>query len=224
MTKNTLFLLVAVILVLIACKKDESIDFHKEYFGLETGRYVIYNVLEIKHDTDLSIQHDTLQYQLKTVWEGGYVDNEGRTASEFRRYKRDTPNDAWALTDIWTGIFDVNRAEMIEENQRKVKLVFAPTLSKEWDENGYNNLGEMNCYYSNVHADTTINGTLFDSTVFVEQENFNSLIDTTRRFEIYAKHIGLIYKFEKDNDYFFGDPEPQEGTELYYEYVEHGFQ
>lgn len=224
MTKTSFFWIGSLLLILGACKKDDAPDFHREYFGLETGRYVIYNVTEITHDTDLSPAHDTVTYQLMTVWEAEYIDNEGRTASEYRRYTRNTPADSWVLADIWTGIFDVNRAELVEENQRKVKLVFAPTLSKEWDENAYNTLGEMNCYYQNVHVDTSINGTLFDSTVFVDQERFYSLIDTVRRYEIYGKHIGMLSKYEKNNKYDFGDPEPQKGTERYYEYVEHGYQ
>ena len=64
----------------------------------------------------------------------------------------------------------------------------------------------------------------FDSVVVVDQEEFTSLIDTVRMFEVYAKHVGLIRKYEKNNIYDFADPEPQEGREVYYDYVEHGFQ
>lgn len=191
---------------------------------MEAGRFVIYDVTEITHDTDLAVEHDTVTYQLKTVWEGKYIDNEGRTTSIFRRYKRDTPTDDWVLYDLWTGVYDGIRGELIEENQRVVKLVFAPTLSKEWDANAYNNLGELNCFYSDVHVDTTINGVSFDSCVVVDQDNFSSLIDTIRKFEVYAKHVGLIRKFHKDNVYDFGNPVPQKGTEIYYNYVSHGYE
>lgn len=223
MTKRFLFYS-TLILALASCKKQTAPDFHYEYFGLETGRYVIYDVTEIAHDTQLAIEHDTVQYQLKTVWAGEYIDNEGRTASEFRRYKRDTPSDDWVLSDIWTGIYDGIRGELVEENQRVVKLVFAPTFSKEWDANAYNTLGELDCYYSSIHVDNTVGGINFDSTVVVEQADYGSLIDTLRMYEIYAKHVGLIEKFQKDLKYNFGDPEPKFGTEVYYEYVSHGFE
>ncbi len=224
MTKKAFIGILTLSFVLFGCKKQTAPNFHKEYFGLETGRYVIYNVTEITHDTALNPAHDTTTYQLMTVWEAEYIDNEGRSASEFRRYKRDTENDPWVLSDIWTGIIDGIRGELIEENQRVVKLVFAPTLNKEWDINGYNTMPEMNAYYSDVHIDTTINGIEFDSTVVVDQQRFYSLIDTVRSFEVYAKHVGLIRKFEKNNQYNFSDPEPQTGREVYYEYVEHGYQ
>lgn len=225
MTKKSILGILLLVTVLFSCKKQDAAPlFHREYFGLETGRYVIYNVTEITHDTALNPAHDTVNYQLMTVWEAEYIDNEGRSASEYRRYKRNTPSDAWVLSDIWTGIYDANRAELVEENQRLVKLVFAPTLDKDWDINAYNTMDEMNAYYPEVHVDTTINGVLFDSTVVVNQNEFTSLIDTVRLFEVYAKNVGLIHKFEKNNVYDFGDSEPQEGREVYYDYVEHGFQ
>lgn len=224
MAKKSLIGTLALLMLLVGCKKQTTPNFHKDYFGLETGRYVIYNVTEITHDTALNPAHDTISYQLKTVWEGEYIDNEGRSASEFRRYKRATANDPWVLADIWTGIIDGIRAELIEENQRVVKLVFAPTLSKEWDVNAYNTMPEMNAYYSDVHIDTTINGVSFDSIVVVDQDRFYSLIDTVRLFEVYAKGVGLIRKFEKNNQYNFSDIEPQKGREVYYEYLEHGYE
>jgi hypothetical protein len=224
MTKTAFIGFLSLTAILFSCKKEGQPNFHREYFGLETGRYVMYKVTEISHDTALLPAHDTVTYQLMTVWEAEYIDNEGRSASEFRRYKRDNASDPWMISDIWTGIHDGIRAELIEENQRIVKLVFAPTLSKEWDANAYNTFPEKSTYYANVHVDTTINGILFDSTIFVDQERFYSLIDTVRRFEVYAKHVGLINKFEKNNIYDFGDPEPKKGNEVYYEYLEHGYQ
>lgn len=219
-----LLLFSAFFLILASCKKQSQPNFHREYFGLQTGRYIIYDVIEITHDTELTVEHDTVRYQLKTVWAGEYLDNEGRTGSEFRRYKRETSADPWELVDIWTGIYDGIRAELIEENQRVIKLVFAPTLAKEWNANAYNALGDQESYYSDVHIDTTINGVFFDSIVVVQQEEFLSFIDTTFKYEVYGKHVGLLYKHAKDNDYFFGNPEPQKGTEVYYHYVSHGFE
>lgn len=222
---HKLFSGIFLVLILIGCKKKDAPDFHLEYFGMETGRYVIYDVEEITHDSALAVPHDTVRYQLKTVWEGEYIDNEGRTASIFRRYKRNNASDPWEIADIWTGVYDGIRGELIEENQRVVKLVFAPSFSKSWDANAYNNKGELDCYYSKIHFDTIIGGVAFDSTVIVEQGNSTpSLIDTLRAYEIYGKNVGLLYKHFKDNDYNFGDPVPKYGREVYYNYVSHGFE
>lgn len=207
----------------VACKKTPVPNFHREYFGLTEGRYVIYNVTDILHDEALG-KHETLSYQLKTVWMDTIIDNEGRIAREFHRFKRATPSDPWQISDVWTGIIDGIRGELIEENQRKVKLVFAPTLLKGWDANAYTMLGEQECYYRNIHKDTIINGIELDSTLVVEQGDYVSFIDTLRSYEVYAKHIGLVYKHHKDCHYDFFKPIPLEGTESYYQFVSAGYE
>ena len=216
-------LLVVLITLSTGCKKEPLPLFHREYFGLSEGKYVIYDVMEITHDQAL-LQHDTVNYQLKTIWGEIYIDNEGREAREFLRYTRQSSSDVWVLKDLWTGIIDGIRAELTEENQRTVKLVFAPTLSKEWDANAYNPSAELECYYRDIHADTVINSTKIDSTLVVEQDDFVSLIDTVRMYEMYAKDIGLVYKHFKDNHYQFSSSEVVNGRELYYEYVSSGIE
>ena len=218
------FILIAIIGFSVqACKKNPAPQFHFEYFGLEEGRYVIYDVVEINHDSALNM-HDTLLYQLKTYWGDTIIDNEGRIAREFYRYKRNSDADPWVVSDVWTGIYDGIRGELVEENQRVVKLVFSPTLNKQWDANAYNIYGELDCYYRDIHQDTTINGVLIDSSLVVEQDDFVSLIDTVRKYEMYGKHIGLVYKYYKDNHYQFSSSEVINGKEIYYTYLSHGFE
>lgn len=221
--KSRILLLLILTLVFVACKKQKPVNFHFGYFGLEPGRYVVYDVMEINHDQALA-QHDTVYYQLKTVWGDTVIDNEGRIAREFLRYTRPNASSNWQITDVWTGIIDGIRAELVEENQRVVKLVFSPSISKSWDANNYNMLGEMLCYYTDIHDDYTINGQEFDSTLIVEQADFTSLIDTVRKYEVYRKGTGLIRKYLKDNHYQFGSPEVNKGTELYMNFITSGFE
>lgn len=210
----------------LSCDKNPVPEFHHDYFGMEEGRFVIYDVIEIFHDDNLN-QHDTAVYQLKTYWADTFIDNEGRTAREFKRFVRSTENDPWVLQDIWTGLIDGIRAELIEENQRVVKLVFAPTLNKEWDANAYNSLPEQNCFYRDIHGDTIIDNTVFDPTLVVEQEQFNSLIDSVHRYDMYAKGVGLIYKYERDLHYQLNSQSQfylKNGSERYYRFVSTGIE
>lgn len=214
----------ALITVLIGCKKTTPPNFHYEYFGYEEGRYVIYDVVEITHDKNLN-QHDTLVYQLKTKWGEPYFDNENREGKEFLRFIRSAPSDPWVLTDKWYGLYDGIRAELIEENQRRVKLVFAPTYSKTWKINAPNMDEEIECYYRDIHGDTTINGVYLDSTLVVETDLSSNAIYEKRAFDMYATNIGLVYKYYKNNRYFnFGDTEVGEGYELYYSFVSSGIE
>jgi hypothetical protein len=216
-------LIISLPVVLNSCKKSQPPQFHYEYFGLEPGRYIIYNVSEITHNKDLGI-HDTLNYQLKTLWGDTIMDNEGRIAREFLRYTRTNSGEPWVLQDVWSGLIDGIRAELIEENQRTVKLVFAPTLSKSWDANAYNMFDPLDCYYRDIHIDTLISGVNLDSTLVVEQEDYTSLIDTVRKYEVYAKHIGLVRKYFRDNAYQFGSAEVVLGRELFYDFIQTGIE
>jgi hypothetical protein len=228
--KNYQLLHVICSLILLAgCKKNPDPDFHFDYFGLEEGRYVVYDVVDITHNYGDQIPHDTSVYQLKTYWAGEYIDDQGRTAREFWRYTRDSITGAWEFKDIWTGIIDGIRAELIEENQRRVKLVFAPTLQKLWDANAYNMQPELGCYYRNIHQDTIVNGVYFESTIVVEQESNipNSIIDTLRMYETYAKGVGLVSKYSKDIHFQYDSLVGwylDKGNELYYNYVTTGFE
>jgi hypothetical protein len=198
---------------------------------MEPGRFVIYDVVEITHDKALE-KHDTILYQLKTIWGEPYHDNQGRDGFEFIRYRRENNSGNWEFSDKWHGLIDGARAELVVENQRKVKLYFAPSLFKNWDENAQNLLGEENKYYRKVHFDTLINGIPMDSTVIVESELNQSAIDSLRSYEVYAKQIGLVYKHLKDNHHQLlapnsnggiqVDPEVNLGRELYMTYVSSG--
>lgn len=207
----------------VGCKKTDDPVFHYEYFGYNAGRYVVYDVLDITHSTEAVIEHDTSRYQMKTVWGDPYIDNEGREGREFIRYFRNTSSDSWNLVDVYYGLYDGIRGEIVEENQRRVKLVFAPTASKEWDANAYNMESALDCYYDEIHQSYSDNGLAFDSTLIVEQADEASLIDTLRMYEVYAKNVGLIYKHSKNNDYQF-QALPQNGREFYQTYVTHGFE
>lgn len=217
-----LYLFLTSVLLLIACHQDPAPEFHFDYFGLQEGLYVIYDVQEITHDKAIGV-HETLNYQLRTVWGDTVIDNEGREAREFLRYKRATASDDWQLEDVWTGIISGIRAELTEENQRVVKLVFAPTLSKSWDANAFNTYDPLECYYREIHKDTVINGVTLDPTVTVEQNTYTTLIDSVRMYEVYAKPVGLVYKHYRDNHYQFGSSEVNKGKELYYRFVSTGF-
>gem|GEM_PF-178395 len=218
-----IFALIALLAMTNSCKKKEAPNFHFEYMGLSEGRYVIYDVVDITHDIGATIPHDTLIYQLKTHWGETYVDNEGRNSRKFRRYTRNTPADAWALKDTWYGLIDGIRGELVEENQRVVKLVFSPTQQKEWDANAYNTFAPLGCYYDDIHKSKTIGGVNYDSTVVVEQADEQNAILKIRKYEVYAKNIGLISKFYMDND-FQQSSIPENGVELYYTIVSYGFE
>ena len=187
-----------IVLIIVGCKKENSgPNFHYDYYPVSEGRFVTYSVREIIIDDQL-LQDDTLNYFIKTVIGDTITDNEGRIARRFERYFRDSVNHPWVLQDIWTTIIADGRAELVEENQRTIKLVFSPSKFKEWNCNTYSTLDPLDCYYRDIHKPASINGFSFDSTVTVEQEDFISVVDYRRKYEQYAKGVGMYYKHYKD--------------------------
>ena len=117
----------------------------------------------------------------------------------------------------------MNKAELIEENQRIIKLVFAPTTDKFWNANAYNTYDELNCYYEEIHNPYTVNSQVFDSTVTVEQDDELNLIEYRRKYEVYANEIGMIKKHYRDlkiNNFDITDI--TQGQELFMEVVSFG--
>lgn len=191
----------AILTLLLSCGKDNSqpIDFHYNYFPLEQGRYAIYFVHEEKVDPGGgAVNNYEIDYFIKTKIGDTLIDNSGRVVRKFERYVSDSATGPWQIKDIWTAIIADNRAELVEENNRVIKLVFAPTEEKTWNINAFNTLSPIQAYYSNIHQAQTINGLSFPLSLVVQQENTLNLIQHKRKYEVYAKNVGMISKVYKD--------------------------
>jgi hypothetical protein len=214
--------LLLLLLIVAACKKkNEAPDMYYAYFPVDEGRYVTYSVMEVHIDSLLHL-NDTSMYYVKAVMGDTITDNEGRVARRYNRYYRDNPNDPWVLHDIWTAIITNGRAELVEENQRTIKMVFAPTKYKEWNCNAFNMLDPLDCYYRDLHVEGGINGFYFDSTMTVEQEDYRTNVDFRRKYEQYAKGVGLYYKHYKDYKIYFDTADIIKGNEIIMKLIDYG--
>ena len=188
-------------LLLVSCGKDSSqpIDFHYNYFPLKEGQFAIYSVHEEKVDPGGgAVNNYEIDYFIKTKIGDTLIDNSGRVVRKFERYVSDSASGPWQIKDIWTAIIADNRAELVEENNRVIKLVFAPTEEKTWNINAFNTLSPIQAHYSNIHQAQTINGLSFPLSLVVQQENTLNLIQHKRKYEVYAKNVGMIAKVYKD--------------------------
>ena len=220
-------LIIAVALSVFSCKKEQvAQDLHYDYYDLTPGRYIDYSVLEIIHDENQLIAHDSLRYELRTLIGDTIIDDEGRIARKYLRFKRNNNSLPWVQTDVWTTIVVDNRAELVEENQRLIKLVFAPTASKQWNTNAFNMNPVLTVFYSDIHKSKTIGAFTFDSTLVVEiEENETNAIQYKRKYETYAKGIGLVSKYFKDLSIVnFDVTNIKSGNELFYTCIGFGVQ
>lgn len=225
---NKVFSSLFLLIIVLSCKKDTNDEPYKlfsNYFDLTPGKYIVYDVEEMYHDADLIVKHDTIRYQLKTVIGDEFIDNSGRTGRKYMRYQRTDTSFQWEVKDVWVALLTSNSGELVEENQRIVKMVFPVSSNKTWNLNAYNSFDEKEASYENIHQSAIINGLSFDSTVRVNQTYFKSLIDYQNQYEVYATNVGLVGKFYKDliidN---FDTLEVQKGNEIHYRLVEYGIE
>ncbi len=184
---------------LFSCKKTEvkPVDLGYSYYPSNVGHWVLYDVDSTYYDQF----HGTVtksHFQIKEYFESTFLDNSNRPTQRLERYKQyDTV--PFYLKDVWASNLTQSTAEKVEENVRFVKMIFPIAKGSTWNGNAFNTLNAQNYKYSNIFQPYTVNGNTFDSTVTVIQDiDTTNLLNAKNQVEIFANHVGLIYKRYKD--------------------------
>jgi hypothetical protein len=168
-------------------------------------------------DFDVPSTVTNYQYQIKEVIESVFIDAEGREALRLERYKRIGETGPWMIKDVWTVNRTGTTAEKVEENERFIKLTFPVRIARIWDGNAGNSRDEWDYQYTEVDAARTIGGILFDSTLTIAQQDFNTWVTYDFFEEYYAKNVGMVYKkglhWEKGDANFSWDVDYKGGYE-----------
>jgi hypothetical protein len=193
--KVTPIIVIILFLSFLSCKKEKELplDMGFKYFPVNIGHRVIYDVDSISYN-DFTGHVDSFKFQIMEKVESVFSDNEGRETQRLERYKRLNDTSAWFIKDIWIENLTETTAEKVEENVRIVKLIFPPQENAKWDGNLYNTNGVQDYLFKDVHSSYSMNNKMYDSTVSVIQKQEYTLISEKFEKEIYAAHIGLIYK------------------------------
>jgi hypothetical protein len=220
-----LLYILSISLLVFACKKkqDNTIIYGYEYFPINEGNYVVYDVVDIFHDIALAPAHDTMRYQIKEVIGEELIDGEGEKSHKLRRYFRDNDSSSWTIKDVWTIKRTSTTGEVVNENGRIIALIFAIAYDRTWNCNALNNNGELTCYYEDIYLPYALPSLEFDSTIRVEKENFISFIDFKRSYNVYAANIGKVQSVMKDLQIDNEDTlDIVKGAELFYTAIEFG--
>ncbi|PKR79960.1 hypothetical protein CW751_12080 [Brumimicrobium salinarum] len=211
------------IILFASCKSKEKVDFGYDYFPMQEGHFVIYNVMEVFHDVNLSPQHDTLRYKLRTEIGEIIIDNSGRQARKYIQSKYHPINDSLLEKRVWTRIIDEGRGEVVEENQRKIRLTFAVKKDRQWDVNAFNILPQNIVHIEDVDKERRFDNLEFESTSKISYEDFFSLVDYRMKYEVYAKGVGLVKRSFKDlSIQNFDTLDIVQGTEIHYDVIQFG--
>lgn len=175
------------------------------YFPSNIGHWIKYSVDSVGWDDYYAVtdpHHRTeYHYQIKEKIESYFYDIEGRNTMRIERYKRWNDTSEWFLKDVWYANLTTSTAEKVEENVRYVKLVFPIYKGRSWNGNVFNSLDEMEYKYDNMDQPYTVNGSCFDSTITVTQEDLHIVIFDKVKKEVYARNIGMIYKRYRDVEF-----------------------
>lgn len=206
MRKFILAASVVCISLLGSCKKDEQPSYPalKDYFPLEVGKYVTYNLDSIVFYTNFGVSAVTHSYQVKHVVDAQVTDALGRPAYRIIRYIRSYPTAPWVADNTFMAVNTGNTIEYTENNLRFIKLVDPIRQDYTWQGNKYIDVTSSSSQvkyfdrwdysYDSVNIRTQVGTLSIDSTIKVSEIDNQTSIDRTYSTEKYAKGIGLVYR------------------------------
>ncbi|MBK9638506.1 MAG: hypothetical protein IPO63_12105 [Bacteroidetes bacterium] len=187
---------------LSACKKDEKNsnlieDSSLAYFPIDSGLTRYYQIDSVYWDEFAHIR-DTINYQLKEVIAGSFIDLEGRKVQRIERFKLNLQGQ-WIIFSVGTSYRNHQKAESVENNVRILKLVFPATLGISWNGNIYNFKNPQCFEYLSVGVPDTTEFYQLHETIKVQEDNepSNNISDLYGE-ERYAKNIGMYYRIISD--------------------------
>lgn len=214
--KSLSFLLLAFALniALFSCKKPDERpappQAEQEYFPLEVGKWVIY-------DVDSTIWDDTFcverfyNYQVRLSVADTFTDDLGRPSYRIDRSIRRKTGDEWRPQEV---IYATNTGislEIVQDELRTIKMTFPIANGEEWEGNNYILSDDPRfdfyadwVYHYELYKERFNSGfKVFDNTVTVVQidtavadpEVFpEEYASRTKSNEVYASGVGMVYR------------------------------
>jgi hypothetical protein len=200
-----------------SCKKEKEdlseLAYGKNYFPLEVGRYVLYNVDSTYWDDFLRaeiVYRSQVRYQIADT----FTNAEGKKSFKVDVYQRKETTDSFQIREVFYVTDNETSIEVNQKNLTFIKLIFPVTEGATWDGNAkvpkfdqdytqeYNNNSWMysyhninqtfdpgNNYYERTvtvnHIDDQLNDPDKDSTLYAYR-NYSQ--------EVYAYNVGMIYR------------------------------
>ncbi len=115
------FFLMCLMIAILSCDNDavnmQGVDDSEEYFPLQVGRYIEYQVDSIVFDdAPGGNTKDTSTFLLREEVKSLQVSGSGDTIYTIHRLRRNNQSQQWVLKDVWTSYFDEHNALRNEEN------------------------------------------------------------------------------------------------------------
>ncbi len=208
------YVYIIIALFLVGCSSEEelptsSTDFHYDYFPLSVGNTRIYQVDSTIFDPQgTGTAVTTSSGQLKEIIADTFKDQSGDLAYRVEVYYRRYDTLPWSFFRNKLVVRRTSQLEVLDNNQRFIKLIFPPEEGITWDGNAFIDdqllieiAGEPIQVFKNwsyavtaITPEETINGKSYSNVLNVQLANDENLIELRRGTEKYAKGIGLVYR------------------------------
>lgn len=186
---NILLLLISMAAFSCDPKTTEPVDDYN-YFPLEVGRYLIYQVQEEVYSTS---QKDPV---VKTWQEKDEVikveTNENISTYTLSRSSRNNATEYWQKVKEFTVQKYPDKILTNIDNRTYFSMAFPVDPNLEWNGNSYNDLDGEDYHYQNINAPASIEAQSFDKTLTVEERRDTSIINRYIGVKQYALGVGLI--------------------------------
>lgn len=215
MNHTRVYIIISLLPFLTAsCKKvNETLVAEKiiNYYPLHIGNSISYQ-LDSTVYISFGSEKVVRSYIIKDVVDSMITDNLGRNSYKIKRKIRSTIDTTeWSDLMSYLVTFETSRIELIQDNQRYLKMIDPIRNNVEWNGNTHINtisnpelqyLDQWKYYYTNVNMPYTINNYTYPETITIIQRD-DTIGDTTNKDnyfevnysrEVYSKEIGLIYK------------------------------
>lgn len=189
------------------CQPDHSAPVSPgyDYFPLETGHYVIYDVDERQYSLHATAVAQRT-YQLKEVVGAAYADVTGQPAHRLLRYRRLAEDQPWQADSVWSARRVEDEAIRTENGVDFVRLKFPPGDRLRWDGNRRNAIGRDDYELRNSGQPYRVLDKQFAETVTVVAQQDSTLLSLDKRLEVYARQVGLVYKERTQLQYCASTP------------------
>ncbi len=208
MTKLSLLLVLITSVYFISCRTEaeERITKGEEYFPLKTGDLkfyaidtIVYNLFERRIDTITSIVREEvvelfLDASLDTVYR-----------IELSTYS--IPKVEWVVFKSYERKVKDNYALEKMENSTEVKMLFPIAQYKTkgssytWNANMFNNKEPVMVKYSSVFTSFHNGINPYNDCVSIKMNKPQTGVINSVKEEVYARNIGLVYRFTDSTDY-----------------------
>lgn len=171
--------------------KTELLGFGYEFFPLEIGGYIIYEVNKIVYTSSGDVFKSN--YQLKEVITDTFTNATRQKVYVLERYLRNNETQEWAIDSVWSAYRTNIQAVRQENNISFVRLSFPLKENLEWNGNFFNTNSREDYKVINLNKSLTINKLNFEKTLKVRQAyGDGNLVSLKAREEIYAENVGII--------------------------------